>query len=861
VGAGLGPLLARTATARSRIAPALAVAALLASLPAGVWAAGSGASAAAESDRRGGDVLDPLEGARRLRERSPNIAPAAPRASTITRDEGSIAVLEHDGSNYDLYLPDGSPNYEARARVAHQFYATHGDRYDFLLVFTNFEFASPGALAFFSPVRNDVQGLGIPLFDNGDLFGSPGRLRGYVDMAALNRYRNPTGIPPLSLTPGDPGFRRTLGVIAHEVGHNWLTHVRYRPLGGEPSANLLGRGGSHWSTLLDSDASVMDGVDWVPNTDGTFTAARLFDTYSDLDLYLMGLRDPARVPPVTLLRNPAIDPTVQPAEGAVISAQPETVSIDQVLSVQGPRAPDHLASPKAFRIGMILLTAPGVEPSVEDLEAVERTRAAFASHFFELTRGVATADLSLAEEAPPGPAPEADLGRALAWLLAQQGPDGRFEDSPLTALRDSSAVVRTLRALNVRGVPYDRALAWIAGGQPANLDFVSRRALALAGEPVATGLAEGILAHQNVDGGFGPALGYESDAFDTALALRALKALGQPLDGRVRRGVGALGPLRCDGSGWPAVSGGDMSTVVTAEAVLALQDWSAAAEAGPLAGPGLQALLSRRQPDGGFGEGVPTPHATALALAALLRGGGPPEVATGAAGWLQRAQLENGSWAGSRYETALVIGVLREGLGANLVVPADGLTVEPATPDEGDTVEVRARVRNVGRSAAAASRARLYDGAPSPETQVAEVTVPPLEPSDSAEVAFTFPTAERPGPRTLYVVADAADEVRESREDDNAMLRVVVVHGALPDLAVDASAIDVAPDPAEEGETAQVTVTVRNVGQRAAPASLVRLVRGDPRLGGVVIGQGMAPALSPGAAAAVTFPWNTTGLR
>src|SRR6185295_10583993 len=58
--------------------------------------------------------------------------------SGITRDEGQIAILEHDGSSYDHSAPDGSVNLEARAAVANRFYETHGDHYDDLVVFTNF---------------------------------------------------------------------------------------------------------------------------------------------------------------------------------------------------------------------------------------------------------------------------------------------------------------------------------------------------------------------------------------------------------------------------------------------------------------------------------------------------------------------------------------------------------------------------------------------------------------------------------------------------------------------------------------------------------------------------------------------------
>src|SRR6266496_6302768 len=343
------------------------------------------------------DSKDQTAGSRRLRQLADNLKPLADTTPGITRDVGSIAVIEHDGSNYDKDQTDGTPNYAPRASVAQRFYQSHGDFYDFLVVFTNFEFntAAGGgdALAFHNFVRNDIRGIGKPIADDGSLFGSPGRLKAYVDMAALSRYRD----PPQSLEAGDPGFIYTLNVLAHEVAHQWLAEVHYRDPRGQSSSALLGRDGAHWSYLLDSDASVMYGSDWVANGDGTYTAVRVRDIYSPLDRYLMGLLDSARLPPFTLLRNPAVDFTQLPVEGAVVVGTPETVTVDQVIAAEGPRSPGFALSQKVFRVGFIFLTQKTVDPTPEDLDAVERVRQAFAAQFFALTHGVAIADTTLAE--------------------------------------------------------------------------------------------------------------------------------------------------------------------------------------------------------------------------------------------------------------------------------------------------------------------------------------------------------------------------------------------------------------------------------------------------------------------------------
>src|SRR5262249_47589215 len=159
----------------------------------------------------------------------------------ITRDVGSIAIIEHDGSNYDLTEPDGSSNIVPRTAVAQRFYQTHGDLYDFLVVFTNFAFDTRlnghGAIAVHHGVRASDRGNGHAIYDNGVFYGSPNRLLGFIDMADVARYTTAPlharqGVP-LSATPGELGFRDTLSVVAHEVGHEWLVDAHFRARDGQ----------------------------------------------------------------------------------------------------------------------------------------------------------------------------------------------------------------------------------------------------------------------------------------------------------------------------------------------------------------------------------------------------------------------------------------------------------------------------------------------------------------------------------------------------------------------------------------------------------------------------------------------------
>ena len=170
-------------------------------------------------------------------------------------------------------------------------------------------------------------------------------------------------------------------------------------------------------------------------------------------------------------------------------------------------------------------------------------------------------------------------------------------------------------------------------------------------------------------------------------------------------------------------------------------------------------------------------------------------------------------------------------------------------------VTVTARVSNTGRSEAPPSVARLFDGNPGSTPSVAEAAVPLLAPGQEAEVTFDFLTTDRPGSRTLFVVADAADQVSEAREDDNATSRVLTVVGLLADLVVTASDIAVAPAAPEVGEAATITVSVTNRGERTSSEARLRLSVIHPIEGASVLPDVSIPPVSPGETVAVSAAW------
>ena len=231
---------------------------------------------------------------------------------------GQVVVMEVTG-DYNVDLPDGSSNALARAEVAREFYRLHPDRYDFLIIVSNFDFQLPNAaIAYYQPVQNDVQGIGAALMDNSAIYGS-GKLQGTIDLGNLAH---------LAVDPTNPRFADTMGTLSHELLHRWAAFVRYKKIDGLIGTDLLGTDGTHWSYLLDTGSSLEYGNNWRDNGDGTFTAGMNRRYFSPLDLYLMGFVGKDTVKPMLLIENPAIDPDRPPEQGVTINGLAPNVSID-----------------------------------------------------------------------------------------------------------------------------------------------------------------------------------------------------------------------------------------------------------------------------------------------------------------------------------------------------------------------------------------------------------------------------------------------------------------------------------------------------------------------------------------------------
>ena len=739
----------------------------------------------------------------------------------------NVAIVEMAG-DYSRNLASGEFNVEPRTEVAKEFYRHYADRYDFIVVFSNFEYSTGDAVAFYVGVKNDTRGLGMPLFDNGPEFGSRGVLQGYIDMAALSRY---------TLNPADPRFEQAMRVLSHELLHRWAAQVRFVDSNGQTSPLLLGRDGSHWSFMLDTGGSVQYGNRWSDNGNGTFTSRPDRQFFSPLDLYLMGMLKREEVPPFFLIRNPEVQAGRLPEPGVTISGTRQDITIDQIVAAEGARQPDADRAQKQFRLGFVLLTRPGQTPTDAEIQSVAAVREAFETRLAALTGGRAIAQAFLEpNQLAVGTAPTigdpvlrgggapANMPTALAWLRGRQQAQGDWADNPSTRLRDTVVAASALTG-NGDQSPVDRALAWLSAHNTSNTDYAARRISAITTRAAEADWAQ-LAASQNQDGGWGIAPGYQSSPLDTALAVIAVAHdPNSTRQARLRERARAflLSKQNADG-GWSHAVNGVSRTATTAHVVRALGTLNAEQQITTAA----RFLATRQNTDGGFGDSPSTTHDTSNVLLSLASAGMLGEVrANDGFGFLHATQQTDGSWDGSVYATGLALQTLENAQTYNWA--SSSLTAAPAAVRDGQIVALALTVGNTGAVAAPATSVSVFLGDPSAGVLLTQIPVPPLLAGRSVVVRGAWSTLNRPGEHVLTAVVDAASQGAElTRNDNRSTVRVSV--SAAPsaaDLVVIASDVQTLPAVVNRIPTTMTVLSqVANIGLADAVGVRVRLLMG-----------------------------------
>jgi hypothetical protein len=241
-----------------------------------------------------------------------------------------VAAIRELGSNArateriaNLYRPGIGVDPEGAAR---QFYGYFQDDYDFVQVLYTIPSYSGTPLTYHSPVRNDVAGIGSSIFNYTAGFGSAGRLQGITTFPVAEYF---------------DGAEKT---FSHELGHQWVNHL----------LNSILQPGAHWppSTMARGIMGTNSGdfpydVTAVTSTTAKLTAASPTMEFSDFDLYLMGLIPPAAVAPGIVVQGTLCNGCVVPSV---------SVTVNDVIAVNGARVPDWNAAQRVFRVATIVVT-------------------------------------------------------------------------------------------------------------------------------------------------------------------------------------------------------------------------------------------------------------------------------------------------------------------------------------------------------------------------------------------------------------------------------------------------------------------------------------------------------------------------
>ncbi len=242
------------------------------------------------------------------------------------------------------------------------------DEYDHIVLFADFTVDLDGAIAYHSPVSNDIRGIGRDDFNLADLYGSDGRLESFVQMGSLAQYPL---LPDRNIGPESTGIT----ILAHEVGHRWLSFTTFVDEQGRRSDDLLGR--------------------QMANGDGSFTTTATWEGFSPLDQYLMGLRRASQVPPFFYVTGSGLDPAAGPDTGVTFQGQRVDVTIDQIIAAEGPRVPSFRQAQKEIQVAFALLGQEGQPPSAASIEQVSEYRQRLESFFNEETGGRGSIDTFL----------------------------------------------------------------------------------------------------------------------------------------------------------------------------------------------------------------------------------------------------------------------------------------------------------------------------------------------------------------------------------------------------------------------------------------------------------------------------------
>ena len=321
---------------------------------------------------------------------------------------GEVAIVEDTtGSIHNSMFLQSSFCQDA----AKGLYAQFSDRYDGVVSFSSETFNDLQNVQQGTPVRQPTLGIGYATWNNGASYGSAARLSQCVFMASLSKLpTNPDG--PATVLFGLPLGITGIELLGHEYGHHWLLWVTFDKNDGKGKQDLLrgyaksndpsmpGAPNGHWSYHANS-ISPMYGSKITALGNGQYKFEGADRKYTELDQYLMGLRDKSEVGPMFALDDGSGhgSEAVPVKKGSSVNSTGTMTkvdfTIDDVIRAEGLRVPAFPNTQRCFRVAFVLVAGQGKTPSAADIAKVDAYRTRFEGWFSTATDGRGTMDTRL----------------------------------------------------------------------------------------------------------------------------------------------------------------------------------------------------------------------------------------------------------------------------------------------------------------------------------------------------------------------------------------------------------------------------------------------------------------------------------
>lgn len=358
---------------------------------------------------------------------------------TITRNpftviSNNIFLAPNDGS---LTIPVCDPNSGkycgteesiSPSTISKAFFASHSDSYDFL-VFLAPTFPSPGFDGN-TPVKNSVQGIGLPVNDTSSLYGSNGTLKSVVTIYNIDS---------------------AVSQFIHEISHQWLMFVS------DSNLKINDGSGAHWSLFADTatkDGGFMyfspnRGNPFIDNGNGTFSldsttplGSPYYHKFNSMELYLMGLIPASQVTPITLWETALTRLTSEPMIGTKSS-----LTVQDIINIVGQRNPAYPNTQRDFKVAFIVVPKKGETLDSLTVQKIKQIAINLPTEWSFTTRGLSTINGGSAGTINTSPLPSSSLSSTpVPSTNVQVSNPGKDPGIPIQPL-----VLKSITPLNVSG--------------------------------------------------------------------------------------------------------------------------------------------------------------------------------------------------------------------------------------------------------------------------------------------------------------------------------------------------------------------------------------------------------------------------